>query len=83
VEIFVDAVAETITKKCEHIVHLCLVFCDEQLSTLAVYFYFPFLSFSSAILTGTLRCVKRCVPWLVLCRCRATDPEVDGEVKIE
>jgi len=68
---------------CEHIVHLCLVFCDERLSTLAFYFYFPFLSFASAILTGTLRCVKRRVPWLVLCRCRAADLEVDGEVKIE
>ena len=43
-------------------------------------FYF-FCTVASAMFTGTLRCVERRVSWFVLCRCRAADPEADGEVK--
>ena len=46
-----------------------------------IFILFSFYFFASAIFTGTLRCVERHVSWLVLCRCRAADPEADGEVK--
>jgi hypothetical protein len=57
-------------------------FCDEALPTTTFSFYFLFLLYLLRLcVTGTLRCVERRVPWFVLCRCRAADPEADGEVK--
>ena len=57
-------------------------FCDEALPTTTFSFYFLFLvQLLRLLVTGTLRCVERRVSWFVLCRCRAVDPEADGEAK--